>query len=349
MTLKDIAGMAGVSVATVSHVLNHRDNKVSPEVAARVRSIIKEVNYQPNTVAKALRSSKSGIIGIMTEDLSVWQTGSIVQGVTHYAQQNGYSVILSDLGLMDKIKTDYDSIYKYRGLISQEMQRLQAVRADGVIFIGMHDRDIKGLIETDIPIVYAYCTTENADDVQVGYDNREISKKITRMLLKQYGENIGIIGGPIQSAPAGQRMAGVEEAYAEAGILLNLKLRRNGNWEFDSGMQACKDILEAGCPVKAIYALNDLMALGAIRQIQNSGLRVPQDIGVIGFDDSEFGWFSNPSLTTVHVPLDEIGREAAAALITKIEHGVLEKKRILLECTLIERESYRIQKADGLK
>ena len=96
MTLKDIAGMAGVSVATVSHVLNHRDNKVSPEVAARVRSIIKEVNYQPNTVAKALRSSKSSIIGVMTEDLSVWQTGSIVQGVTHYAQQNGYSVILSD-------------------------------------------------------------------------------------------------------------------------------------------------------------------------------------------------------------------------------------------------------------
>ena len=119
MTLKDIAGMAGVSVATVSHVLNHRDNKVSPEVAARIRSIIKEVNYQPNTVAKALRSSKSSIIGVMTEDLSVWQTGSIVQGVTHYAQQNGYSVILSDLGLKDKIKTDYDSIYKYRGVISK--------------------------------------------------------------------------------------------------------------------------------------------------------------------------------------------------------------------------------------
>lgn len=341
MTLKDIAGMAGVSVATVSHVLNHRDNKVSPEVAARIRSIIKEVNYQPNTVAKALRSSKSSIIGVMTEDLSVWQTGSIVQGVTHYAQQNGYSVILSDLGLKDKIKTDYDSIYKYRGVISKELQRLQAVRVDGVIFVGMHDRDVKGLIETDIPLVYAYCTTENADDVQVGYDNREISKKITQMLLTCYGEEIAIIGGPIQSAPAGQRMAGVEEAYADAGISMNLKLRQNGNWEFESGMQACRDILKAGYPVKAIYAMNDLMALGAIRQIRDCGLQVPDDIGVIGFDDSEYGWFSNPSLTTVHVPLDEIGRESAAALITKIEHGVLEKKRILLECTLVERESYR--------
>ena len=336
MTLKDIAGMAGVSVATVSHVLNHRDNKVSPEVAARIRSIIKEVNYQPNTVAKALRSSKSSIIGVMTEDLSVWQTGSIVQGVTHYAQQNGYSVILSDLGLKDN-----DSIYKYRGVISKELQRLQAVRVDGVIFVGMHDRDVKGLIETDIPLVYAYCTTENADDVQVGYDNREISKKITQMLLTRYGEQIAIIGGPIQSAPAGQRMAGVEEAYAEAGISMNLKLRQNGNWEFESGVQACRDILKSGYPVKAIYAMNDLMALGAIRQIRDFGLQVPDDIGVIGFDDSEYGWFSNPALTTVHVPLDEIGRESAAALITKIEHGVLEKKRILLECTLVERESYR--------
>lgn len=341
MTLKDIAGMAGVSVATVSHVLNHRDNKVSPEVAARVRSIIKEVNYQPNTVAKALRSSRSSIIGVMTEDLSVWQTGSIVQGVTHYAQQNGYSVILSDLGLKDKIKTDYDSIYKYRGLISQELQRLQAIRVDGMIFVGMHDRDVKGLIETGIPLVYAYCTTENAEDVQVGYDNREISKKVTQMLLARYGEQIGIIGGPLQSAPAGQRMVGVEEAYAEAGISLNLKLRQTGNWEFDSGMQACKEILVSGYPIKAIYAMNDLMALGAIRQIQDSGLRVPEDIGVIGFDDSQYGWFSNPALTTIHVPLDEIGRESASALITKIEHGALEKKRILLECTLVERESYR--------
>lgn len=87
--------------------------------------------------------------------------------------------------------------------------------------------------------------------------------------------------------------------------------------------------------------MNDLMALGAIRQIRDSGLQVPDDIGVIGFDDSEYGWFSNPALTTVHVPLDEIGRESAAALITKIEHGVLEKKRILLQCTLVERESYR--------
>ena len=102
-----------------------------------------------------------------------------------------------------------------------------------------------------------------------------------------------------------------------------------------------RDILKSGYPVKAIYAMNDLMALGAIRQIRDCGLQVPDDIGVIGFDDSEYGWFSNPSLTTVHVPLDEIGRESAAALITKIEHGVLEKKRILLECTLVERESYR--------
>ena len=99
---------------------------------------------------------------------------------------------------------------------------MQAVRADGVIFIGMHDRDVKGLIEIDIPLVYAYCTTENADDVQVGYDNREISKKITQMLLTRYGEEIAIIGGPIQSAPAGQRMAGVEMAIGSLKVACRL-------------------------------------------------------------------------------------------------------------------------------
>lgn len=341
MTLKDIAGMAGVSVATVSYVLNHRDNKVSPEVAARVRSIMKEVNYQPNTMAKSLRSSKSRIIGILTEDLSVWQVGGIVQGATHYAESRGYSVVISDLGLKAKIQSRYDDIYQYRSLIDTSISRLKAIQVGGIIFVGMHDRSVNGLIQADVPVVYAYCSTEQADDVQVRYDNREISRQVTAALLARFGGQVGIIDGPIQSSPARQRMAGVEEAFAQAGILMDLQLRQSGNWEYDSGRTACEKILACGHPVRAIYAFNDLMALGAIRQLRESGLSVPGDVGVIGFDDTEAGMYADPSLTTVHVPLDEIGNESAAALITLLEEGRLEKKQFCLDCTLFERESYR--------
>lgn len=155
----------------------------------------------------------------------------------------------------------------------------------------MHDRDVKGLIETDIPLVYAYCTTENADDVQVEMIIERSQEDYTDAFDRVTVKKLQLLEDRFRSAPAGQRMAGVEEAYADAGISMNLKLRQNGNWEFESGQQACRDILKAGYPVKAIYAMNDLMALGAIRQIRDCGLQVPDDIGVIGFDDSEYGWF----------------------------------------------------------
>ncbi len=341
MTLKDIAGMAGVSVATVSYVLNHRDNKVSPEVAARVRSIMREVNYQPNTMAKALRSSKARIIGVLTEDLSVWQVGRIVQGATHYAEAHGYSIVISDLGLKAKIGKNYDSIYQYGSLIDESIKRLRAIQVGGIVFVGMHDRNLNGLIRADVPVVHAYCSTEQTDDVQVRYDNRKISREVVSMLLSQYGGQIGIIDGPIESAPARQRMAGVEEAYAQAGIPMDLQLSRRGDWEYESGVFACEQIISCGHPFRAIYAFNDLMAVGAIKALQRHGIRVPEDVGVIGFDDTDLGMYSSPSLSTVHVPLDEIGKESSSDLITLLENGRLEKKQLCLDCTLIERESYR--------
>ncbi len=339
MTLKDIANMAGVSVATVSYVLNNKDNKVSTEVAARVRSIMKQVNYQPNTMAKSLRSSKSKIIGILTEDMSVWQASYIVQGITHYAEANGYSVVISDLAMKAKIQSRYDDIYQHRELIDTAVSKLRGIQVGGIIFLGMHDRSVNGLIQTDVPVVYAYCSTSQTEDVQVRYDNHKVSRKIVSMLLKRFGNQIGIIDGPIQSTPARLRMAGVEEAYAEAGVPMNLKLRGSGNWNYESGVTACKAMLDSGCSLKAIYAFNDLMALGAIREIQSRGLKVPGDIQIIGFDDMSLSEYSNPSLTTVNVPLEEIGYEAAAALADLLEKGETKENQICLDCQIVWRES----------
>ncbi len=339
MTLKDIANMAGVSVATVSYVLNNKDNKVSTEVAARVRSIMEQVNYQPNTMAKSLRSSKSKIIGILTEDMSVWQASYIVQGITHYAEANGYSVMISDLAMKSKIQSRYDDIYQYRKLINTAVSKLRGLQVGGIIFLGMHDRSVNGLIQTDVPVVYAYCSTSQTEDVQVRYDNQEISRQTVSMLLKRFGEAVGIIDGPIQSTPARLRMAGVEEAYAQAGISMNLNLRGSGNWEYESGRKACRAMLDSGYPLKAIYALNDLMALGAIREIQSRGLKVPEDIQIVGFDDMSLSEYANPSLTTVNVPLEEIGYEAAAALADLLEKGKTEKNQICLDCRMVWRES----------
>jgi LacI family transcriptional regulator len=211
----------------------------------------------------------------------------------------------------------------------------------------MHDRSVNGLIQTDIPIVYTYCSTSQQEDIQIRYDNYKISCQVVGELLRQYGDTVGIIDGPIQSAPARQRIAGVEEAYRKAGVPMNLKLRSVGNWEYEGGKTACREILDSGCPVKAIYAINDLMALGAIREIRDRGMQVPGEIAVVGFDDIPFAEYADPSLTTVHVPLDEMGYESAAALADLLEKGKSRQKELCLPCRMIWRQSCPKPSAQG--
>lgn len=346
MTLKDIAALAGVSTATVSYVLNNRENKVSPEVAARVRSIVEEVGYRPNPLAKSLRSSKSGILGVMTEDLSVWQVGSVMQGVMDEAESRGYSVVVSNLGMKKRIQSRYDEIYQYQDLVDEAVRHLKRLRVGGIIFIAMHDRSVTDLIMTELPVVYAYCSTERSEDIQVSYNNFDISKTVAKLLLSRYEKRVGIIAGPKHSAASRERLMGVRQACTELQIQLPENHIRYGDWEYESGLRVCRSILESEAGLRAVYAMNDQMALGAMHVLQEKGLRIPEDVCVIGFDDMMVCPYANPPLSSIHVPLEDIGKKAADALLSVMDGEEPQEKRLCLSCTLTERESFRLKQSE---
>ena len=181
-TLKDVAKRAGVSTATVSYVMNQRTNKVSESVAAKVRKAARELGYQPNMAARALRSNKSNIIGVISEDIATYQVNNIVQGINQEADAQNYHIFLGDLNLNGKIWhdgiQDYGKVFDYRSQIQDKIDIFRTIGVAGIIYAGMHDRDVTGLVQTDIPLVYAYSYTQNEQDYMVDNDNQQVSMEV---------------------------------------------------------------------------------------------------------------------------------------------------------------------------
>ena len=168
VTLKDVAKQAGVSTATVSNVINKRMNKVSSDVARKVQETAAELGYQPNLAARALRSSKSNVIGILSEDIATFQVNNIVQGINQTVDGENCHIFLADLNLSEKIwhdgTQDYRKVSEYRSQIQEKLDIFQNMGVGGVIYVGMHDRDVTGLVQTRLPLVYAYSYTKNEED-----------------------------------------------------------------------------------------------------------------------------------------------------------------------------------------
>ena len=188
-TLKDVAKRAGVSTATVSYVLNDKLDKVSPEVTERIREVMKELDYQPNMMARALRSRKTNIIGVLSEDVTTFQVSSVLKGINQAADEMKYQIILGDLALSDKIWNgriqDYTQVVNYREEIREKLNIFRAAGVSGVIYVGMHNRDVSNLLNTDMPLVYAYCYTKEEGDITVDCDNQVISRELTEKMAQK--------------------------------------------------------------------------------------------------------------------------------------------------------------------
>lgn len=345
-TLKDVAERAGVSTATVSYVLNRRDDKkVSEKVIDRVWKAAKELDYQPNMMARALRSNKSRIIGIISEDITTFQVNHIVQGIIQRADKEKYQTILGDLNLNAKIWhdgiQDYGKVSGFRNEIQEKIDLFRMVGVCGIIYVGMHDRDVTGLLKTDIPIVYAYCYTQNSQDYMVASDNQQIATDMVSAMVKKGHRRIGLISGPVDSVPAYKRLMGYQTALMTAGIAMDPALVAYGNWSDGSGERACRTLMENEAPPTALFCMNDWMAVGAVAALKQKGLQAGKDVAVAGFDNIDLCGYMEPGLTSVSIPLIEIGRLAAQKVIALSERKDGGNKREELPCQMIERETFR--------
>ena len=329
ITLRDVARIAGVSTATVSRALE-RPDAVAEETKRRILEAVASCGYTPNISARNLRKMETRLVTILIPDVTNPFFNEIVRGIEQVAREHGYSVLLADTENLPGQETAYGSL-------------LAAPRTDGMILLNgrvpaglMPQGHTQGKLP---PIVVACEYVTNVDLPTVQIDNIEAAREATEHLIQLGHKRIGFITGPLWNVLSRDRMHGYRDALLDAGLTFQDQLVAQGNFSIASGVAAATQLLHLPQWPTAIFASNDEMAIGAIRAIRDRGLRVPQDLSIMGFDDIRFAAFVDPPLTTVSQPGGEIGRMAMTLLLKIMTGEAVDDRRILLPTHLILRAS----------
>jgi LacI family transcriptional regulator len=284
---------------------------------------------------------------VLAEDILDFPTVDIINGISEYIEQTDYQILLSDLRMLDSLFNRYDQVIHQQGKINKALSFLIfGAKVDAVIYLGMFDRDITGVIsDMDKPVVIAYSTSDDDHICSVTYENEEISAQLARYLIDCGHERIAVITGLAHTAPAQKRLKGINRAFKEAGLILDSALVRNGDWERASGYACMMDLLdqERNELPTAVLAMNDLMAVGAMDAIREENLRVPKDISIVGFDNRDVSEFVYPKLTTVEIDLKALGFVAAQVATQKLsgEGEYVGERSVLIPSRLVLRETVR--------
>ncbi len=319
VTVKELAKLCGVSPSTVSNILNNRPN-VGEDTRKRVLEAVKETGYQPNYFAASMRRQNSRVISIIVEDLNQFTTPPMVGEIMAYCEELGYRTILMDLRLYERWQdTWYDDEAKLWSVLEPALQEIQSVKVDGNIYVAGHGRAIRCFPqEYAIPTVIAYAMSDMdrfpsvlVDDEKGGYD-------MGKYLISMGHTKIAIIAGAENNLHAQQRLSGFQKAMFEAGIPYNPEWTFRGNWEKETGYELAP--LAMGVEPTVIWCMNDQMAGGVYQYLYERGIAVGKDISVAGYDKMNVYSYMNPKLTTMELPLEEIGRKSAEIVIKMIEN-----------------------------
>ncbi|MGC8963033.1 MAG: LacI family DNA-binding transcriptional regulator [Candidatus Bipolaricaulaceae bacterium] len=307
VTIRDVAARAGVSVATVSHVINGT-RKVAPSTAERVCRAIEELGYQPNSLARGLRTRVTQVIGVLVSDITNPFFATLVRGVEDAARDAGYSVIICNSD-EDPEKEDH-----YIRVLWQR-------RVDGLLIAPTQDGTspaIQKLIKRKIPFVFVDRKAKGIEADAVLSDNVGGAYLATKHLIDRGHKKIGIVLGIPGATTTEERFAGYRQALKEAGILFSEELVVWGGYRMEGGRRAAGELLSLRDPPTAIFSTNNLMTVGVLQQLFARGIRVPDQVAVVGFDDLEWAEIASPSLTAVVQKPYTIGRTAADLLLKRL-------------------------------
>ena len=338
VTIKEIARLTGVSTATVSNVLNGKPGAASAAKAREITNLASDLNYMPNIHARNLQQQKTNTIGIITEDLTVFNTPEIVDGIDAYCEENGYEIILENMRLFKRYNNDFTDTPKHHALLDSMMRNIIAKQVEGVVYVGYHCREITYLPpRVQVPFVYAYCYPKEEIYPSVLFDDEKAAKDVTEKLIAKGHRHIGVICGPATSYHTQMRLKGYKSALTEQGIKAKSSLVVYGDWERPSGYHLAGILLDK--KVSAIFSFNDLMASGVYERAAEQGMQIGEDISLFGFDNRDISQGYIPALSTVQPPLSEIGRRSAEIVLNQIKHHRSGKKRIYIPCEILERRS----------
>jgi LacI family repressor for deo operon, udp, cdd, tsx, nupC, and nupG len=312
--IREVAQAAKVSVATVSRTLQMPE-VVAPGTRSRVLAAIERLGYRPNAQARMLRTARTHVIVALVPDISNPFFAEVIRGIEQVAHQNGYSVLLGDTQNSRVREKAYADLLETR-------------QADGLITLLPHIPSLA--MARPLPIVNACEYVKDKAITSVYVDNVAASREAVEYLLTLGHREIAFITGPMNSPISIDRDQGYERALQLAGIKRDRKLTADGDFSVESGIRAVDTLLAKEQRFTAVFCSSDEMAIGAMRAIKSKGLRVPEDISVVGFDDIRFARYTDPPLTTVAQPKDELGREAMSMLIELLRgRDVPARKRIL--------------------
>lgn len=335
VTMKDVASVAGVSAQTVSRVVNDHPD-VATETRKRIKEVIDQVGYRPNTLARSLISQRSYTIGVVIAGLNLTGPSTLLNGITKASENAGYSLILKELPSYetDEVEPIFDA------LISRQV--------DGIIWavpeVKENRRWLNKLqLDANIPVVYL--TMEPQDNITVVSINNKLGGRLAAMHLLEEGyRHIAHIAGPLDWWESRQRMGAWKDVLADEGMAFQDCQMVAGDWSSESGAKAMEKLLDQFPEMDAVFVANDQMALGVFQVLHQKGLLIPEDIGVVGFDNIPESAFFWPSLTTVEQKQSDVGKVAVGEMIQliKSDWGGVESvspKSILIEPTLIKRHS----------
>lgn len=327
-TIKDVAKKAGVSISTVSRVIN--DSKpVTNEVKQRVLDVIKETGYVPNPLARSLVTKKSQLIGVLVPEVTDTFSAEVLNGIEEISKMYNYDILLANT-------------YSEKELEMKNINLLRAKQVEGIVMICRDiDEEIVNMIENcGIPAVYVSKTARDFDIYNVSVQNAPATRDMTQFLIDRGHKNIALLKTSYDiSNIADARLHGYQEALKNNDIPYNENIVKTCGATYKEGYSTAKELLTENKNIDAIFSTGDEAAIGAINACLDMGYKVPEDISVVGFNDIKFAKMFRPKLTTVYQPLFDMGAVAIRMVIKMIKGQEVEEKKVELPYRIIDRES----------
>lgn len=325
-TIYQVAERAGVSLSTVSRVLNGKAsvNKVLKE---RVEKAVKELNYRPNSVARSLANNRTDSVGVLVPELNAPFFGDLMQAVESTLRAADKHVIIS-VG-RNCLETEKDAV---EFLISRNCDAL-IMHAEA-----LSDEYLLELNQSKLPVALVNRQVEGLPEACTSLDNEKGGYLATRHLLELGHKDIAYISGPTDKCDASLRLEGHKRALSEAGLPINPQLIFNGDYSEEDGKIGLLELMARDVPFTALVCANDWMASGAISCARDLGMSLPQDLSVVGFDDVVFAHHVFPRLTTVSNPIAEMAEMSAKYILNKV-YGQANNVQLYFEPSLVVRES----------
>lgn len=324
--------MCKVSTQTVSRVLNNRAD-VAPETRTSIEKAIAELGYQPSALARSLVQQRSYTLGVITAGLKYNGVSQTLNGITEHCEAFNYSLLLKELAHFDV--TDVVPIIK----------SLIASHVEGIIFaapeIGNNVQIVQGQLPANCPPIVFLKSEPNKQHTTISVDNYDGARQATEHLLKIGRKNIALISGPMDWLEARQRWQGWADVRTNTGEPVSENCWATGHWSAAGGEAAFAELLQKYPEMDAVFACNDQMALGVLHYASTHGIRIPQDVAVVGFDDLPESAYFTPALTSVKHPLRELGICAVESLLAQIEGESedLPENAVKLQTELVVRDS----------